>query len=575
VNASFFGRRAESLRDALPPGTNAVVFDESGLIDAAAEIARRRAAGERVAALPLIDDVRVRTNAERAREINRRLPGDTDARYYAMMALAQGVALFDGKQVAEEWTQAGQSLAQAVSGALAHAGELIVRSYSDYTRMLAEVPATRTLAFHRIALAATVPAFERRRPERPAIVVWTGRRDTADATLALIGLEEFRGEVSYVGDAPLPHVSGRFIARHDPALPGVLGAASCIVCVDPGDPADAAAFARGGTPVVAPLTSGAFEDTDGIVAWDAADASQLSLVVNIALSRRPAGTSPDTVALSPAVPALPAGVELPLVSILTATYNRREQLRGMLQCLAAQTYPNIESIVVNDAGEPVDDIVAEFPFARLIEAEVNGGEFFRTAQLGLAHARGAYIGMLPDDDRFYPDHIERLMAAILHSGAPIAHSFGLMRFLRPAPGGGEETWAINPLAYSNSVTPTPALVGSQVPLHQTLQRRDTFEPDDVGWPILGAAGSDQEYHMRLTQRHQWVAVDHFTCEFRDHPGNTGKVHNWADAMRYIYEVVQPATGRQWTAAFRRKALDALAAVPAGESANRPLVIFLA
>jgi len=109
-------------------------------------------------------------------------------------------------------------------------------------------------------------------------------------------------------------------------------------------------------------------------------------------------------------------------------------------------------------------------------------------------------------------------------------------------------------------------------MHQTLQRRDIFDESDMGWPLLDAVGADQEYHMRLLERYQFAAVDVVTTEFRDHPGNSGKVFNWADAMRHIY-ALRPATGRPYTEQFRRQAIEKLEAAPPGESANRPHIFF--
>ncbi len=110
-------------------------------------------------------------------------------------------------------------------------------------------------------------------------------------------------------------------------------------------------------------------------------------------------------------------------------------------------------------------------------------------------------------------------------------------------------------------------------MHQCVQRRYTFESDDVGWPLLDAAGGDQEYHMRLLERHALAAVDRFTCEFRDHPSNSGKVHTWADAMAYIYEQVQPVTDRPITEALRRDAVARMRAIPVGQNVNVPNITF--
>jgi Glycosyl transferase family 2 len=572
---SVFGPRAERIRDALPPELDAVVFDESGVGHAARDAAERRARGERFSGMALFDGERVKMNATFAAELNRGVT-DPERRYYSVMMYGRGQSL-GGETLPDFFAGEYDAIQAAAQSVLAHADELLVRSFAEYAALCVRSEFYRSRPFRRIALAHTVPAFDHEPAKAPSVVVWTGRRDTADATFALIALEEFRGEVAYVGDEPIAGVAARFIARNDPSLPEALGVAGCVVCIDPADPADAVAFARRGMPVVAPVTCGAYEFAEGVLPWDMADGAQLSIRTNFALGRIVSGTPTDIVAQRPAAPAAPpARDRLPLVTILTATHNRRDFLRRMLTCVAAQTYPNVESLIVNDAGEPVEDIVAEFPFARLINAEVNQGTFFRAARLGLPHVRGDFVAMLPDDDWFYPDHIELMMAAILRTGAAIAHSFALLRFLEHDAQGHERTYGFNTLPYAATVNPTSSLVGTPVAMSQCLQRRDTYDAADVGWPLLGVAaeaGSDQEYFMRILKRHQLVAVDRYTCEFRDHAGNSGKTYNWADAMDYIYREEQPLSGRPITESLRETTLGLLRKIPVGENTNKPNIVY--
>jgi hypothetical protein len=570
---AFFGPRAERIRDALPPGIDgAIVFDEAGAADAAGECARRRAAGERVVLLPLFDGARVRINTQIAIDMSAAV-ANRDERYYALVLLAQGHTVVNGKPVSEAWAEEAAAHRNALAQLLARADAVLALSNAAYAVLCSASQTAGVLPLRCIALASTVPPYERCAPERPLAVVWPGRRDTAEATLALVGLEEFRGDVAYVGSAPLPHIDARFIARDDPALTHTLARASCVVCIDPCDPTDAVAFARRGTPVVAPVTCAAYEFADGIVAWDAGDGTQLSIHAGFAMGRTASGAPTDVAAPRPPAPAFAFAVDRrPLVSVITATYNRRDFLRRMLTCLAAQTYPNIESIVVNDAGEAVDDIVAAFGFARLVDLKTNCGTYFGAARHGLPAARGEYVAMLPDDDWFYPDHIERLMAAALNSGAAIAHSFAVMRFLREGPDGAEQTYAINSFSYAQSVSATVALIGTPVAMHQCIQRRDTFEGENAGWPLADEVGGDQEYHMRLLERYQFASVDRFTCEFRDHPANAGKAHNWAEATERIYRL-HPVPGRPLTEAFRSNAIETLKTIPTGRNSQQPTIYF--
>src|SRR5690242_2707668 len=58
------------------------------------------------------------------------------------------------------------------------------------------------------------------------------------------------------------------------------------------------------------------------------------------------------------------------VLALVLTFNARDALRECLRALSAQTEPLAEILVVDNASaETVDDVVAEFPTARLLQLE--------------------------------------------------------------------------------------------------------------------------------------------------------------------------------------------------------------
>ena len=566
---SLIGALAESIGGALPPDLEVVAFDVSAAGTAFIECARRRELGLRFYTLPLADDLRVATYSRVAATLNAQVT-DADMRYAYARELAAGVLVVNGAPAGDLVATDARPWEMVYETVLL-SDELLVRSHGEYAEHYARaLPGHR---MRRILLTPSIPAFEADHKAGTSVVIWCGRRSTAAAALALIGSEELRtSSIVYVGDTPLPNVSASYLAPNDPDLAGVLARAGCIVCVDPSDPADAVAFAQRGKCVVAPIMSGALEFEPDVITWDATNAQKLYRSVALALGRVPSGAPAGTVPSSPLVPAYPLPAdELPLVSILTPTYNRPEMLRKMLTSIAAQTYPNIESVVVNDAGSPVEHIVAEFPFARLFNAETNGGTL-SAMERALHESRGTYIGLLPDDDWLYPDHVQRLMTAILKTNSPVAHGNALLRFLGSDERGNAVTTGFNARSYSETVNPISALVGTPVAHHQVLQRRDTYDPADLGWFLKDTIVADQEYHMRLTDKYQLVWVDSFTCEFRDHPDNAGKKHDWATSNEYIYNHVQPRPDRPFVEAIRKLALETMRQTPMGENANKPTLI---
>lgn len=106
----------------------------------------------------------------------------------------------------------------------------------------------------------------------------------------------------------------------------------------------------------------------------------------------------------------------PLVSIITSNYNRREVLYRCMRSIEAQTYRDIEYIVV-DNGSTVnfDDIMEKF----MAEASIpvmfvkrNNGIGRQTGRnSAIRRARGKYLAMIDSDDEYLPDGIEKLVNA--------------------------------------------------------------------------------------------------------------------------------------------------------------------
>jgi len=119
-----------------------------------------------------------------------------------------------------------------------------------------------------------------------------------------------------------------------------------------------------------------------------------------------------------------ADAKEPLVSITTATYNRARLLvEQTLPSALAQTYPNIEIIIVGDhCTDETADLLArikdprirfynlperpQYPRNPKKQWKISG---YQAIALARDMARGLWIAHLDDDDVFTPDHIEKLL----------------------------------------------------------------------------------------------------------------------------------------------------------------------
>lgn len=112
------------------------------------------------------------------------------------------------------------------------------------------------------------------------------------------------------------------------------------------------------------------------------------------------------------------------ISIIVPAYNIEAYLARTLDSILAQTYTNIEIIVVNDGSKDgtaavMDRYAARDRRIRVIHKE-NGG--VTSARLrGVAEAVGEWIGFVDGDDLVEPQMYERLLENATKYGADISH----------------------------------------------------------------------------------------------------------------------------------------------------------
>jgi glycosyltransferase involved in cell wall biosynthesis len=91
---------------------------------------------------------------------------------------------------------------------------------------------------------------------------------------------------------------------------------------------------------------------------------------------------------------------LPKVSIITVTYNSAATIKDTLESVAAQSYQNIEHIIID--GKSNDDtlrILQEYPHITKVVSEKDSG-IYNAMNKGVQLATGDIIGILNSDD-FY------------------------------------------------------------------------------------------------------------------------------------------------------------------------------
>lgn len=131
--------------------------------------------------------------------------------------------------------------------------------------------------------------------------------------------------------------------------------------------------------------------------------------------------------------------EVPLVSVVIATYRRAALLPRAIRSVLYQTVSNLEVVVVDDASpDDTERVVSAIDDARIryTRHELNRG-LPASRNTGMRLARGEFIAFLDDDDEWLPTKIEKQVALCIDRGfdavlsASFIHDGDILRFDRP------------------------------------------------------------------------------------------------------------------------------------------------
>ncbi len=104
----------------------------------------------------------------------------------------------------------------------------------------------------------------------------------------------------------------------------------------------------------------------------------------------------------------------PLVSIIIPVYNGSNYMCEAIDSALAQTYANIEVIVVNDGSvdNGATEKIAKSYGEKIRYYQKPNGGVSSALNLGIANMRGEYFSWLSHDDVYMPDKIEKEIAAL-------------------------------------------------------------------------------------------------------------------------------------------------------------------
>ena len=104
----------------------------------------------------------------------------------------------------------------------------------------------------------------------------------------------------------------------------------------------------------------------------------------------------------------------PLVSIVIPVYNGSNYLREAIDSALAQTYDNIEILVINDGSNDngATEAIAQSYGDKIRYFSKENGGTSTALNLGIENMRGEYFSWLSHDDLYYPQKVERAVSVL-------------------------------------------------------------------------------------------------------------------------------------------------------------------
>lgn len=223
----------------------------------------------------------------------------------------------------------------------------------------------------------------------------------------------------------------------------------------------------------------------------------------------------------------------PLVSVIVPTHNRPDMLAVTLQSILNQSFRDFEIIVINDAGQDVSAVIGRCnaPNIRYLSHERNQG-LAAARNTALKAAKGSYIAYLDDDDIYYPNHLQTLVAFLENSDYNVAYT-DACRISQRKEGDVYRTVSTE-YPYSEDFDADRMLSENYIPVLCIMHRASCLQESGLFDETLNRH-EDWDLWIRISRAHPFAHIKNVTCAYTNRLDGSGMVSGSVPAFLRTFD----------------------------------------
>ncbi len=209
----------------------------------------------------------------------------------------------------------------------------------------------------------------------------------------------------------------------------------------------------------------------------------------------------------------------PLVTVVIPSFNHAAYIDTAVESVLAQTYPNIELVIIDDgSSDNSHDVIRKYENNPKITIRLNAENAGQSAVINqaLTIAKGEFVAFLPSDDWYLPHKTEVQVQKFLSSSDTVGVVYANgQRFFEDT----GKTIDVKMPVHEGRIARLLIEEGNFIYPVTPLYRRSVF--DDIK-PSEQFRAEGEAIHLRIALRYDYAHVDDNVAVMRDHSRNIGK-----------------------------------------------------